>query len=51
MFFIGPLGMSEEKKRQYLAIAEDLVNGGCCYLSNGIEVNYVNGGDSGKPPF
>lgn len=51
MFFIGPPGVTEEKEKQYLAIAQDLVKDGRGYLPNGTDVKYVNGGGSGKPPF
>jgi len=51
MLFIGPPGVTEEKEKQYLAIAQDLVKDGRGYLPNGTDVKYVNGGGSGKPPF
>ena len=51
VFFVGPPGVTEEKERQYLAIAQDLVKDGRGYLPNGTDVKYVNGGGSGKPPF
>jgi len=51
VFFIGPPGVTEEKEKQYLAIAQDLVKDGRGYLPNGTEVKYVNGGGTGKPPF
>ncbi len=51
MFFIGPPGVTEEKEKQYLAIAQDLVKDGRGYLPNGTDVKYVNGGGSGRPPF
>lgn len=51
MFFIGPPGVTEEKEKQYLAIAQDLVKDGRGYLPNGTDVKYVNGGGTGKPPF
>ncbi len=51
MFFIGPPGVTEEKEKQYLAIAQDLVKDGRGYQPNGTDVKYVNGGGSGKPPF
>ena len=51
MFFVGPPGVTEEKEKQYLAIAQDLVKDGRGYLPNGTDVKYVNGGGTGKPPF
>jgi phage gp29-like protein len=51
MFFIGPPGVTDEKEKQYLAIAQDLVKDGRGYLPNGTDVKYVNGGGTGKPPF
>ena len=38
-------------KKQYLAIAQDLVKDGRGYLPNGTDVKVVNGGGTGKPPF
>jgi phage gp29-like protein len=51
MFFIGPPGVTEDKEKQYLAIAQELVKDGRGYLPNGTEIKYVNGGGTGKPPF
>ncbi|MBP7636982.1 MAG: hypothetical protein KBA18_03840 [Kiritimatiellae bacterium] len=44
MFFIGPPGVTEEKEKQYLAIAQDLVKDGRGCLPNGTDVKYVSGG-------
>jgi phage gp29-like protein len=38
-------------ENQCLAIAQDLLKDGRCYLPNGTEVKYVNDGGTGKPPF
>ena len=51
IFFISPPGVTEEKEKQYLAIAQDLAMDGRGYLPNGTDVKYVNGGGNGKPPF
>jgi phage gp29-like protein len=51
VFFVGPPGVTEEKEKEYLAIAQELVKDGRGYLPNGTDVKYVNGGNSGKPPF
>jgi len=51
VFFVGPPGVTEEKEKEYLAIAQDLVKDGRGYLPNGTDVKYVNGGSGGKPPF
>jgi hypothetical protein len=47
----APAGERENTDGYDLTIAQDLVKDGQGYLPNGTDVKYVNGGNSGKPPF
>lgn len=50
IFLVGPPNASEEKQREYQAVAEQIIANGRGFLPHDSDIKYVNGGGE-RPPF